>query len=458
VVGRWHFLVVVAVSVLAFATTAQAAPVFLSAIDISDAGQDGFGPQVKIDSSGNVHSVWTRSDGANFRIQYSTRTPSGAWSAPVNISDPGQGASNPQLAIDPSNNILAVWSRSDGTNLRIQAAYKPSAGAFAAPVTVSDPGFDAFKPAVDMDGTGKAIAVWSRFDGTNIRVQGTTRTAGSGGTFANEVTLSAPGQDANDPVTAAGPNVDNNGVVSWYRSDGTKLRVQSARRRDVVGYPRPSGAGPLRASLVPAYNACVTANRTHGPSLAYPSCNPPTRPTTVLTVGTPDANGFSASSASSMRFRVVVGNPATESNEADVQTVINVNDVRCATTLVPACPSATAGADYTGRVGISVNLQITDQRNAAEQPDHGTVQSFPLQWSVQCAATVETTKGAACATTTSLNALLPGAVLETRRTIWELGQVTVRDAGANGTGYAACPPTCGDGDEATYMRQGIFVP
>jgi hypothetical protein len=458
VVGRWHFLVVVVVSVFAFATTAQAAPVFLSAIDISNAGQDGFGPQVEIDGSGNVHSVWTRSDGANLRIQYSTRTPSGAWSAPVNISDGGRDASNPDLAIDPSGNILAVWQRDDGTDLRVQGAYKASAGAFGAPATVSDPGFDAFEAQVDLDSTGKAIVVWSRFDGTNIRVQATTRTAGVGGGFANEVTLSAGGQDALEPVTAAGPNVDANGVVSWYRSDGTNFRVQSSRRRDVVGYPRPAGATPVRASLVPAYNACASPNRTHGPSLVFPSCNPPSRSSAVLTVGTVDANGFAASSVSSIRFRVIPGSPATEANEADVQTVIDVDDVRCAVTSTPACPSATVGTDYTGRVGVSINLQITDQRNAAEQPEHGTVQTFPLAWSVQCAATPETNKGAACATTTSLNALLPGAVLETKRTIWEMGQVTVRDAGPNGTGYAACPPTCGDGDEATFMRQGIFVP
>ena len=32
-------------------------------------------------------------------------------------------------------------------------------------------------------------------------------------------------------------------------------------------------------------------------------------------------------------------------------------------------------------------------------------------------------------------------------------------AGPNGTGYGAgCPRTCGDGDEQTFMRQGVFVP
>ena len=31
------------------------------------------------------------------------------------------------------------------------------------------------------------------------------------------------------------------------------------------GYPRPAGATPMRASLVPAYNQCTSPNRTHGP-------------------------------------------------------------------------------------------------------------------------------------------------------------------------------------------------
>ena len=47
---------------------------------------------------------------------------------------------------------------------------------------------------------------------------------------------------------------------------------------------------------------------------------------------------------------------------------------------------------------------------------------------------------------------------ERQRAIWALGQVQVKDAGPNGTGYASCPPTCGDGDETVFMRQGIFVP
>ena len=62
-------------------------------------------------------------------------------------------------------------------------------------------------------------------------------------------------------------------------------------------HPRPKGATPLRASLVPAYKACAAPNRTHGAPLAFPSCNPPVQASNFLTVGTPDANGAAAANS-----------------------------------------------------------------------------------------------------------------------------------------------------------------
>jgi hypothetical protein len=448
VAARWHFLLAV-LALVVFVPTAQATPTFLSGINISAAGQDGFEPDVAVDSSGNVLSAWTRSDGSFFRIQYSTRTANGNWAAPITISDPGQSASQPDVAVDPSGNIIVTWSRFDGANIRVQAAFRPAGSTFATPVTISDPGFDATKPETDFDNTGKALITWQRFDGTKLRVQATTRTAGVSGTYANEQTLSAGGQDAFNPQADAGANVDANAAIVWTRSDGTNLRVQAARRRDVVGFPRPKGASPTRVSLVPAYNACSVPNRTHGPGLVFPSCNPPVMNSSVLTVGSPDAYpGTTANSVASLRFKTVNGNAATEANEADVELETLVSDVRNNPGL----------SDYTGFLMPSANIQLTDNQNSEEQPEPGTVQSYPLQWSVPCVATADTTKGADCNSLTTVNALVPGSVVELKRTIWEIGQVTVKDAGPNGTGISACPPTCGNGDETTFMRQGVFVP
>ena len=51
-------------------------------------------------------------------------------------------------------------------------------------------------------------------------------------------------------------------------------------------HPRPKGATPLRVPIVPAYKQCTAANRTHGPALAFPSCNPPVQSLSYLTVRT----------------------------------------------------------------------------------------------------------------------------------------------------------------------------
>lgn len=437
-----------ALALLAGAGPAHATPVFLTPLNISDPGQDGFEGVVAVDSTGITHFAWTRSDGTNLRIQYRSRAADGTFGAVQTISDPGQNASDADIAVDPSNNVLLTWSRSDGTNIRVQATFKPAAGSFAAPLTISDPGFDATKPEVDFDNAGKALLIWQRFDGVNLRVQATIRTAGAGGTFANETTLSEGGQDAFNPKADAGSDVDANAVSVWTRSDGAKLRVQSARRRDVTGFPRPKGATPTRVALVPGFNACTTPNRTHGPSLAFGSCNPPVRSSAVLTVGSPDANGFAANSQGSVKLEALTGNPATEADEADVALTVSITDVR----------NHPVGTDYAGRVGVLTNLQVTDNSNAAERPEPGTGQTTPLEFAVQCAATVDSTIGGTCSLATTYDALIPGAVQERQRAIWELGQVQVRDAGPNGTGYAACPPTCGDGDETGFMRQGVFIP
>ena len=68
-------------------------------------------------------------------------------------------------------------------------------------------------------------------------------------------------------------------------------------------------------------------------------------------------------------------------------------------------------------------------------------------------------QGLACTTTTSLNAIFPGAVLESKRTIWELGQIDGQRRRARTA--PATPPARRPAvtvTRRTFMRQGIFVP
>ncbi len=425
---------------------AGATPVFLTPLNVSDAGGDAFQPEVAEDSAGNVLMVWTRFDGSNFRIQAKSRSPGGAFGVAQTLSDPGGDASEPKVAFGPAGDAIAVWSRFDGTTPRIQYALRPAGGSFGAPQTISAASFPATGPDVSIDSSGQTVLAWSRDDGTGLRVEAAVRPPG--GSFGAVQTLSEPGADGYQAQVAAGPDADVNAAVVWTRFDGTALRVQSSRRRDVVGFPRPRGATPLSASLVPAYKKCTSSNRTHGAPLASASCAPPAQGSSVLTMGTPDANGFAANGSGSVLLQVLAGNPSNPIDDADVLLTVSMTDVR----------NRPSGTDYTGKVLLRASLQITDRNNAAENPETGTVQVIPLQLPVSCTPTASTSVGSTCSLRSTIDAAIPGTIVENQRSIWELGQIEIYDAGPNGTGYVSCPPTCGDGDEAAFMRQGVFAP
>jgi hypothetical protein len=201
----------------------------------------------------------------------------------------------------------------------------------------------------------------------------------------------------------------------------------------INSYPRPKGATPFLTYLVPAYNACAAPNRTHGPSLAFPSCNPPTQSSNALTVGSADSNGKPTKSVSSVRFDTLVGIPSTTADEADVKITAQVIDVYTQAGL----------NDYAGELTAKTTLRITDKLNTPHPggPGAGTVSDIPYGFTIPCAETADTTIGGSCQLSTSADALAPGAVTEGKRSIWALGQVAVYDA-----------------NDAPFMKQGIFVP
>ena len=164
-------------------------------------------------------------------------------------------------------------------------------------------------------------------------------------------------------------------------------------------HPRPVGASPLRASMVPAYNACATPNRTHGPPLAFPSCNPPVQSSTSLTIGSPDANGAGANSVGFIKLGVVVGTPGPP-DDSDVNIMASATDIRCKAG-VAACGSANAadGADYTGELEGTAQIRISDHFNAVAPgggTDPATVIDIPFPVVTPCIATASTAVGSTC--------------------------------------------------------------
>jgi subtilisin family serine protease len=213
-----------------------------------------------------------------------------------------------------------------------------------------------------------------------------------------------------------------------------------ARARLVTGYPRPKGATPLRASLALAYQQCTSPNRTHGAPLSVGSCAPPVQQSGYLTVGTLDANGKSARSVGSVRFDVTAGDSGTVANEADVLVNVSMTDVRNKSDL----------ADYTGQLQETTNARITDRNNDPGADEPATAQDVALAATVPCTATSDTTVGATCSLSTSLNVLMPGAVVEEERANWELAQIRVFDGGSDGVASTS--------GNTLFAHQGIFIP
>jgi hypothetical protein len=208
------------------------------------------------------------------------------------------------------------------------------------------------------------------------------------------------------------------------------------------GYARPKGATPMRIPLVPAYKRCTAWTTAHGQPLGNGSCPPPVM-RTRLTLGTPEANGKAANSTGWIKLRVVPGNSSTTADEADVKVSASLTDVRRRSDL----------ADYTGELKAQLTLRVTDRNNNAEAPSRSaaTTTDSNVSYTVPCQATSQTDRGATCAVNTTADSVLPGAVPESKRTIWSITKVQVYDGGPDNraaTGYG----------NQLFAVQGIFVP
>jgi hypothetical protein len=221
-------------------------------------------------------------------------------------------------------------------------------------------------------------------------------------------------------------------------------------------HPRPLAASPIVSAMVPTFNPCTGAgNRTHGPPLVFPSCNPPTQKSANVTIGTFDANGANSNGKASIKIAVQVGVPGPP-EDSDVKLIATSTDIRCKAG-VAACGTANTadGADYTGELQGNALIRITDHWNAVAPgggPDAATVQDIPFPVNTTCTATANMAVGSQCNVTTSANATVPGTpVKDGKRASVEIQQVQITDGGPDGL---MGTPT----GNTLFAVQGIFIP
>jgi plastocyanin len=198
-------------------------------------------------------------------------------------------------------------------------------------------------------------------------------------------------------------------------------------------------ASPVRTPLAVAYKPCTIPSTVHGAPIAQPACGPPVQESDWLTVGTFNANRRVANATGSVLLRVAAGDPGTPADEANVELVSSVTDVRRKDDL----------SDYAGELQAVLPLRITDSNNgpaASERATGDTTFTFPIP----CLPTGDSGVGSTCEITTSADAVAPGAVPEGKSSNWEVGKVQVFDGGADDVAATA--------GNTLFMSQGVFAP
>ncbi|MFO8050666.1 MAG: hypothetical protein R6V01_03080, partial [Thermoplasmatota archaeon] len=194
-----------------------------------------YGPEVAFDPSGNAIAVWHQSDGTRYNIWANRYEAGTGWGTAQLIETDNSGdAYDPQVAIDPSGNAIAVWRQHDGTRYNIWAnRYEAGTGWGTAQLIETDNSGDAYDPQVAIDPSGNAIAVWRQYDGTQNNIYANRYTAGAGWGAAQIIETDNSGY-AYDPQVAFDP--EGNAIAVWHQSDGGVSNILANRYTAGTGW------------------------------------------------------------------------------------------------------------------------------------------------------------------------------------------------------------------------------
>ncbi len=189
---------------------------------------DALDPQIAVDPDGNAIAVWeqhvgdqhTRSDVLANRYVASTDS----WGTPqlLETSDAGTAA-YPQIAMDDGGNAIAVWSQYDGTRYNNWAKrYSAAGGSWgtAELIETHDDG-NAGRPQIDMDSEGNAIAIWLQDDDPGSDYQGNlwaNRRDASTGSWGTAVLIETNDSDHPESYQIAVDH-DGNAIAVWMQDN-----------------------------------------------------------------------------------------------------------------------------------------------------------------------------------------------------------------------------------------------
>ena len=222
----------VAVIVLATAAgvASASATIPTTALPLSATGEDVNDPQVAVDPNGNAFYAWVRDEpgaGTLKFIQAARVSSTGTVGTVHTVSIGTESASSPAIAASSDGTGIVVWQefQSGSSDRRIRSARINANGTLGTTQTMSNLANDVTDPDVGIDGTGKALVVWTNLDG-NDAIEARTRSAadalGSIEDAASQATV-----DAQTPDLAVAPS--GVAILAFHRA-GALEDVRFRRR------------------------------------------------------------------------------------------------------------------------------------------------------------------------------------------------------------------------------------
>jgi hypothetical protein len=181
-------------------------------------------PSIAVDASGNAYAVWTdmRNSPSGSDIYFSYRPAGGAWGANVRVNSVSNLAYQPRIAVDASGNTYAVWVDKRDGNQDIYFSYRPVDGTWGANVKVNDNAVevDQQSPAIAVDASGNAYAVWTDWRDGNQDIYSSYRPAG--GAWGANIRVTDVARGAQSPAIAM--DAGGNAYAVWidWRNTGTR--------------------------------------------------------------------------------------------------------------------------------------------------------------------------------------------------------------------------------------------
>lgn len=195
----------------------------LSAVNISDESEDSIGPVIGIDSSGKAIIAWTND---TQKIIQATQFDGTSQIFPlINLSDPGQEAESVDLSVNSNGKALAVWARNDGANNIIQAAQFNGAEWVLPASNLSISSQSSKNPHIAINSNGKGVAVWEQTTTSGSIIQASTFNGIEWKPFPTNLSIDGGLSEKHPQVSI---NSSGQAVAIWERFNGSEIVVQAA--------------------------------------------------------------------------------------------------------------------------------------------------------------------------------------------------------------------------------------